>query len=63
VYCATYVHHWVGCEVLSEKVVGFGCEVVGCGWVEGVLLCGVEGGGHWSGGSGVQMPVVVRQTC
>ena len=25
-------------------MVGCGCEVVGCGWVGGVLWCGVEGG-------------------
>jgi len=34
-------------------MVGCGCEVVGCGWVGGVLWCGVEGWrGHWSEGSG-----------
>ena len=47
-YCATHVHRWVGCEVLSEKVVWCGCEVVWCGWVGGVMCCGLEGGrGHW----------------
>jgi len=43
---------------LEKKVVGCGCEAVGCGWVGGVLCCGVEGGkGLWSEGPGVYMVV------
>jgi len=62
VCCATHVHPPLGrVWGLECNMVGCGREVVGCGWVGGVLWCGVEGWrGHWSEGSGVWMVTVVR---